>query len=573
MGTCPRSPAAEGDLLMFGKRIRHISRYREIASALIRHGFGIVVEEIGFGQVLSFPQRMLFENKGKDSKTTGERVRLVLQELGPTFVKLGQIASTRPDLLPEEIIRELEKLQDRVPPFSFQEVRGIVEAELGGGLEDLFRQFEETPLAAASIGQVHQAVLRSGEKVVVKIQRPNVTAVIETDLEILQDLALLAEHRLEWAARYQIRDMVDEFSKSLRAELDYTIEGRNAERISNQFRNDPNIHVPKVFWEYSTQKVLTMEYAEGVKLNEPDKLKQNGYNPKILAERLAKAIFQQIFIDGFFHGDPHPGNVLALPGEAIVFLDFGMTGRLTPGMKYHFSSLVIALMRQSTDGVIKAIFRMGLVPDDVNLAHLRDDVEQLREKYYGVPLSQISLGEAVNDLFRVAFRHSIRIPADLTLLGKTLLTVEGVVEKLDPDFNILDIAEPFGRQLLKERLHPKSLAETVWKRVSDYGELLADLPKHMKEATSLIKRGRLRLEIDIPGLDLFLKKLDRISNRLSFSIVLLAFSIIMVGIIIGSSLGRQSTLLWRIPAIEIGFVVATLMFLWLLYSIFKSGRF
>lgn len=558
---------------MIGKRMRHISRYRDIAVALIRHGFGIVVEEIGFSQFLSLPQRLFFDAKEKDAKTTGERIRLVLQELGPTFVKLGQIASTRPDLLPEEIIRELEKLQDQVPPFSFEEVRSIVQQELGGELDQIFRYFEDVPLAAASIGQVHRAILHSGEKVAIKIQRPNIANVIETDLEILQDLAVLAERRLEWAARYQIRDMVEELSRSLRAELDYTIEARNAEKISDQFRNDPNIYVPNVFWEYSTKKVLTMEYVEGVKLNEIDQLKQKGYNVKRLAERLAKAVFQQIFVHGYFHGDPHPGNVLVLPGEVIAFIDFGMVGRLTPEMRYHFSSLVIALMRQSADGVIKSICQMGLVPDDVDLAQLRDDIEQLREKYYRVPLSQISLGEAVNDLFRVAFRHSIRIPRDLTLLGKTLLTVEGVVEKLDPDFSILDIAEPFGRELLRERMRPKNVAEMVWKRISDYGEMLIDFPKNLKELTAFMKQGKLHLEIGVPELDLLLKKLDQISNRLSFSIVLLAFSIIMVGIIIGSSMGRQSTLLWKIPAIELGFGVATLMFCWLLYSIFKSGRF
>jgi ubiquinone biosynthesis protein len=558
---------------MFGKRMRHFRRYRDIATALVRHGFGIVVEEIGFAPFLSFPQKWFFETQEEGSKTTGERIRLVLEELGPTFVKLGQIASTRPDLLPEDIVRELEKLQDRVPPFSFQEVREIVQLELGGDLSDIFRHFEETPLAAASIGQVHRAVLRTGENVAVKIQRPNITTVIETDLEILQDLAALAEHRLKWAAKYQIRDMVEEFSKSLRAELDYTIEGRNAEKISNQFRHDPYIYVPNVFWEYTTKKVLTMEYVDGVKFHEIEKLKQNGCNPKILAERLAKAIFRQIFIEGFFHGDPHPGNVLVLPGEAIAFLDFGMVGKLTPEMKYHFSSLVIALMRQSTDGVIKALLRMGLVPDHVNRMQLYYDVDQLREKYYGVPLSQVSLGEAVNDLFHTAFRHSIRIPANLTLLGKTLLTLEGVVETLDPDFRIFDIAEPFGRQLFKERYHPKNVAEMVWRRISDYGELLLDLPNYIKEFTPLLKRGQFRLEIGIPELDLFLKKLDRISNRLSFSIVLLAFSIIMVGIMISSSLGRESAILWKIPAIEFGFGVATFMFLWLLYSILKSGRF
>lgn len=558
---------------MIGRRIRHIGRYREIATALIRYGFGMVVEEIGFARFLSLPRRLFLESRRKEAKTVGERIRLVLQELGPTFVKLGQIASTRPDLFPDEIVSELEKLQDRVPPISFQSVRQVVREQLGDELETFFSQFEEVPLAAASIGQVHRATLRSGEQVAVKIQRPNIAGVIETDLEILRDLAVLAEHRLPWAARYHVGEMVEEFSMSLRAELDYTIEGRNAERISQQFKGDRHIYVPDVFWEYSTQKVLTMAYVDGVKLNELDRLRQRGYCPKRLAERLATAIFEQIFNHGFFHGDPHPGNVFVLPGEVIALIDFGMVGRLTAEMKYHFSSLVIALMRQSTDGVIKAILRMGLLPDDINMHKLRNDVERLREKYYGVPLSQVSLGEAVNDLFRTAYRHSVRIPADLTLLGKSLLTAEGVVEKLDPDFSIFDIAEPFGRRLLKERLHPKNVAKMVWKRAADYGEQLIDLPKRVNEVATLMRRGKLRLEIDIPELSLILKKLDQIVNRLSLSIVLLAFSIIMSGVIIGSSLGRQPTALWKIPVIEIGFGMAAFLFLWLLYTIFKSGRF
>jgi ubiquinone biosynthesis protein len=558
---------------MIGKRMRHMSRYRDIAVALLRHGFEMVVEEIGFSQFLPLPQRLRVDKKEKNGKTIGERIRLVLEELGPTFVKLGQLASTRPDLIPEHIIRELEKLQDQVPPFSFADVRRIIEEELGGELDHIFRSFEEAPLAAASIGQVHRAILHSGEKVAVKIQRPHIAAIIETDLEILQDLTVLAERRLEWAAQYRIRDILDELSKSLRLELDYTVEARNAEKFSKQFQSDPTIYVPKVLWDYSTKKVLTMEYVEGIKLGELERLKQGGHNLKILAERLAKGMFQQIFMEGFFHGDPHPGNVLALPGDVIAFIDFGMVGRITPEMKYHLSSIIIALMRQSTDGVMKAIGDMGLVPDEVDVSQLRQDIEQLREKYYHIPLSQVSLGEAVQDLLHVAFRHSIRIPSDLTLLGKALLTVEGVVEKLDPDFSVIDIAEPFGRQLLKERMRPKNVAEMAWKRLSDYGELFGDLPKNVKELTRLMKQGKVRLEIGIPDLDFLLRKLDQISNRLSFSIVLLSFSIIMVGIIIGSSMGRQSTLLWKIPAIEIGFGVATLMFCWLLYSIFRSGRF
>jgi len=558
---------------MNGKRRRHIGRYREIAAALLRHGFGFVVEEIGILQWLSLPQRLWFEKADKETKTVGERIRLVLEELGPTFVKLGQIASTRPDLIPAEITRELEKLQDRVAPFSFDEVRDIIEKELGDKLENIFPRFEERSLAAASIGQVHRAVLRSGEHVAVKVQRPNISRIMETDLEILHDLAILAESRLEWAAKYHLGDLVEEFSASLRAELDYMNEGRNAEKIAGQFRHDATVHIPKVFWEYTTGKVLTMEYMDGIKLNEPDRLKEQGYRPKILAERLANAFFRQIFQHGFFHGDPHPGNVLVLPGEVISFIDFGMTGRLPPELKYHFSSLIIALMRQDTDGILKAISRMGVVPDDADMAKLRDDLEQIKDKYYGIPLSQMRLEEVMGDLFRVARRHSIKIPANLTVLGKTLLTLEGVLEKLDPEFRIFVILEPFGLQLLKERLYPRNLTKLALRRVLEYGEIIKEIPRQTREIASLIKSGKLRVEILGSETKSVLQSLERIGNRLSFSIAFLAVSILVTGIVIGDSLGRQSTMLWKIPAAEIGFGMILLMFFWLLFSIFRSGRF
>jgi ubiquinone biosynthesis protein len=544
--------------------------------AFVRNGFGFIVKELGLFDMLSFPRRWFIEGDLDDevhTKTTGERVRLFLEELGPAFVKMGQIASTRPDIVPAGIIKEREKLQDHVPPFSFEQVQQIMEEELGATGDTIFREFQAKPLAAASIGQVHYAVLHSGEPVAVKVQRPDIRNTIETDLEILQDLAQLAEKRLEWASRYQLGDIVEELAKSLRTELDYTIEGRNAEKIAKQFELTKNIRIPHVYWEYSTKRILTMEYIQGSKLNEQVELENKGFNCKILAERLVRSVLHQILIEGFFHGDLHPGNVWALPGEVIVFIDFGMVGRLTPEIKYHFASLVIAMMRQSTDGVIKAITRMGIVPDDVHLDRLRSDVDQLREKYLNVPLSQVSLGESVNDLFAVALQHHIRMPADLTILGKTLLTLEGIVQKLDPELSILKIAEPFGRQLLKERFHPKKMAGSAWNNIVNHAEVLTNLPKHIHDITSILKKGKMRMEVTIPELDRFLTKLDRISNRLSFSIVLLSFSIVMVGLIIGSALGRQTSILWNLPAIEIGFGVATLMFLWLLFSIFKSGRF
>lgn len=560
---------------MIRKRIRHLQRYREIVNAFIRHGFGFTIKELGLSELLSFPKRFFPEGtKGSFNKSTGERIRLFLEELGPTFVKIGQVASTRYDVLPADIISELENLQDQAPPFSYETVQKIIEDELGHPIADLFKEFNEDPLAAASIGQVHYAVLKTGEPVAIKIQRPNMKGTIETDLEILQDLALLAEQRLDWAAHYQIRDIVDELAKSLLEELDYSIEGRNSEKIANQFKNDPGIVIPKVYWEYTTKKVLTMEYVEGIKLNEAEKLNEAGNNPKELAKNVVNSILKQILVEGYFHGDPHPGNVLALPGDNIVFLDFGMVGRLSSEMKNNLATLVIALMRKKTDDVVKSIMQMGIVPENIDVMSLRADVDRLYEKYYDVALSTTSLAQVIGDLFAVAYRHHIRIPSDLTLLGKTLLTMEGMVVKLDPEISILKVAEPFGKRLLMERYDPKNVAGSVWDQLLEMGGFVNDLPKTLNEISLLLKKGKVKQEISFPDSDRILNKLNRISNRIAFSISLLSFSIIFMGLIIGSTLsGKTSTFLLKIPTVEIGFGVTVFMFLFLIYSIFKSGKF
>jgi ubiquinone biosynthesis protein len=556
---------------MAGKRIRHLQRYRDIALALTRHGFGYIVTELDIFQLLSLPDRMRWENRRGERKTVGVRIRQVLQQLGPTFIKLGQIASTRPDIIPEAVRKELEKLQDQVLPFSFEDVRATFLAEFRQEPEEMFDSLEELPIAAASIGQVHIGYLKTGEKVAVKIQRPGVQSMIRTDLEIMQNLAVLAEARFSWAKRYQLRKMVEEFGRSLTQELDYAIEAMNAEKIGKCFENDSRIHIPMVYGDYSSKKILTMEFVEGTNLNQADILLAKGYDRNKIAHRLLECVLHQIFIDGFFHADPHPGNLKVLPDEVIAFLDFGMAGRLTPEMKRHFSGLIIALMRQSSPGVIKAILQMGLISEDVNMKELRRDVDKLREKYVGVPFSEISLGESVSDLFHTAYRHQIRIPPDFILLGKTLVTVEGVVEQLDPDLSIIRVAEPFGRKLLLERLNPKNLIQRVKEEWTGYEDMLNRFPKQVRELLAFIKKGR--LEVSIPEFDKFLRKLDRISNRLSFSIVLLAFSIMMAGLTIGFSLNRQPSPLWSLPVLEAGSLIALFMVVWLIYSIFKSGRF
>jgi ubiquinone biosynthesis protein len=564
----------EGGSRIFEKRIRHLQRYRDIIKALSRYGFGYIAMELGLHEILSLPRRILLnQQKEIKQKTTGERIRLFMEDLGPTFVKLGQFASTRPDVLQKDIIIELEKLQSNVGAFPSKEAIEILEKELEAPIENLFSDFREKPVAAASIGQVHYAVLKTGEPVAVKIQRPNIHANVKTDLEILKDIASLAERRLEIAARYNIVEIIDEFARSLKAELNYLNEGRNSEKIKQQFEGDSYIHIPDVYWDYTTEHVLTAEFIPGTKLEDVQKLEMKGYDPSLIAEHVVKAMFHQIFIDGFFHGDPHPGNIMALPGEKTVFIDFGSVGRLTGEMKDSLSMFVIALRRQHTDGIIHAINRMGMIPDDVDTIKLNKDVEKLRDKYYDIPLSHVSLGDAINELFTVAYQHHIRIPADLTLLGKALLTMEGMVERMDPELSIVKMAEPFGKQLLKERYQPKRIAENVLNELFDYRELLKDLPKNIQEVKSVVKKGKVRLEVSVPKLEDSLKKMDRISNRLAFSIVLLAFSIIMTGLIIGSAIVSQTSPIWNIPVIELGFIVAAGMFIWILYAIFRSGRF
>lgn len=556
-------------------RVKYINRYREIAMQFSKSGLGFIIEEIGLDRVLSLPKRILLRQQNDEylEKTYAERIRIFIEEMGTTFIKLGQIASTRADLLPPDLINELEKLQSHVSPFPASDARALIEESLEADIDDIFMIFDDVPVGSASIGQVHRAMLHTGEDVAVKVQRPNIEKTVRTDLEILRHLALLAEANLEWARNYQVTDMIDEFSDALINELDYTIETRNVERIGKTHRNDKKVKIPEIYWDYSSKNVMVMDFIKGTPVNQLKKLDELGINRSMVADTLARSIFKQIFEEGYFHGDPHPGNVNVLDDGTVVFLDFGMVGRLTSDLKNNFGSLLISLMKHDSDGVVKSIVKMGVVPADVSIRDLNREAEIMRDKYYDVPLAKLNFSDAVNDLFGISNKYKIKLPQDFTILAKTLLTLESVVSQLDPDFSIMDVAEPFGKALLLERYNPKNLLNFQIDEVQQLGSELREVTENVHTFSKGLRNQNLPIEIDVKGRSEFSKHLDRVINRLSFSIVLLAFSIVMVGLIVGSAILGEGSIIFRIPIIEIAAIFAMGMFVWLLWSIVKSGRF
>lgn len=447
---------------MFEQTMRHLRRYQEIISVLIRNGFGFILFE-----------QMASGRKGEVNLVQlGRQIRRAFGELGPTFMKIGQFASTRPDIVPQPVMRELEQLQDRAPLIHFEQVRRTIEQELGSPIERLFREFTPSPLAAASIGQVHYAVLHTGEAVVVKIQRPNIAAVIQTDLEIIKGVISLIEKRLPGAADYALPEVLSQFSRWLEKELDYTIEGNNAEQIAKGFGSDPQVIIPRIFWKFTTSCVLTMEYIDGVRLNDRQKIIDLNFDRKLIAAQISKALLQQILKDGFFHGDPHPGNIFVLSGGRIAFVDFGIVGKLTPAMKRSLANLISSMVRRNSKAMVKAIQQLGNVPQNVDLSRLRQDMDKLCRKYLDLPLGQNSLPDFLNEILNTAFNYRIEIPSDFILVGKSLITLEGLVQELDPATSLAELVKPFRHEFIKEQFWIYRWVEKI--RLPKYGSINYD---------------------------------------------------------------------------------------------------
>ena len=547
------------------RRVRNLSRYRRIVTVLARHGFGSILEILQIHRRLALP-RQLLRQKVHDQITPAVHLRLALEELGPTFVKLGQILSTRPDLLPPDYIHELSKLQDAVPPAPWEEVVALIQEELERPLAEVFARLDPEPLAAASLAQVHPATLPDGSEVVVKVQRPDIQEDIATDLEILADLA----HLLKNTSLGELTDpeaIVEDFAFTLYNELDYRREGRNADRFRANFAGESHLYIPRVYWEISTRRVLVLERIHGIKIDDVPALEAAGYDRHRIALHSARIIVKEVLEDGFFHADPHPGNFVVMPDEVIGAMDFGMVGYLREGDRQNLIRLYAAAVRLEADRIVDRLIRMGAARHTVDRTGLARDITHLLRKYEGMPLKDIRAREVVEEIMPIAYRHHLSLPPDLWLLGKTLSMQEGLGLTLDPDFDMFAVSDPFVKRLLWQQAIPdRAWAQTMVDEFGNWQELLSALPRTGNRLLEQAERGDL-LQFRLKGSERVLNRLDRMATRLALSILVGAL-IIGVGLLAPAVAG-SSLAYWLVT---IGFVLAAALGLWFVILILRGKR-
>ena len=507
------------------RQARFLRRYRQIASVLVSHGFGYVVGELGLISLLSLPRR-IFRRPAADALTGPERLRHALAELGPTYIKLGQMLSTRPDLLPPAWIHELSRLQDTVPPFPAAVAIATIEAELGHPIDAVFRELCSEPLAAASLGQAHAAVMHDGAQVVVKVQRPDIEQLVAVDLAILADLAALAQERSQLGKQYDLTELAWEFGATLRAELDYRREARNAERFRKNFAGNPHVKIPAVFWEATSAKVLTTERLFGVKINDIAGMDAIGLDRPALARHAVELILQEVFADGFFQGDPHPGNLFALPDGVIGAVDFGQAVALDSEMTGNLLLLLASLTGGDADGALRALQRLGMLAPREITGALRRDMLRFIERFVDRPLQEISGREIGEELLSLAQRHQLRMPAPLALLLKAIVMMEGIGVQLDPQLDVFSIARPYATRAFAELNSPETIVRRALDRSRELAETAALMPRQVSDALQRLNDGELTLRTE-----------DREARRLASSIGLAGTRLALAAVMLSATLG------------------------------------
>lgn len=554
------------------RNIRTIRRYRTVLGVLIKYGFGHFVEQMNIGYYIELGRRLMTLGKTDQTierLTQAQRMRMAMEELGPTFIKLGQLLSTRADILPAPYVEEFRKLQDKLPPVPLAEIKTRLREELEEPVDKIFAEFQAKPIATASIAQVHVGRLHSGDQVAIKVRRPGIVKTIETDLDILAGLAYLIEEHIEGAERFSPRGLVDEFRRTITRELDFNREGRTVERFSANFAENETVYTPRVFWEYSRATILTMEFIPGIKVSEYEELRRRGYDLKEIARRGADIFLEQVLEYGLFHGDPHPGNIFILPDNVICMLDYGMVGRLGQDLKNELISLLQALLERDVDSIISQLLYSGELIDEADMKSLRRDLDEFIDEYYDLLLQDIKVGKLLADFLEILVQHNIKLSPDLMLLAKALITMEGIGRQLDPEFNMIEHLRPFVERIVQEKLHPGNISRDLWKMVHGYGSLVRSLPRDIKEFINRINRNQFKIDLEHRGLERLVTDLDRSSNRISFALII-------GSLIVGSSLILQSNkgpMLFGLPLLGLlGYLIAGAMGLWLAIGILRSGR-
>ena len=563
-------------------RIRRVAR---IARVLTRHGFDHVVLRLRLQMFFPALSRVVRRSRvvgPRPQISTPERLVLVLQDLGPTAVKLGQLLSARPDLVPEEYVEALRALQDRVAPFPSAVAHKVIERELRRPLAEVFAAVDPEPMAAGSLGQVYGARLRDGREVVVKVKRPGVDQIIRDDLDLLMLLAQRAE-RVEELRPYRPVRLVEELAKSLKRELDFVSEASYTEKFHQAFAEDARVKIPAVCWECTTPSVLTLERLRGTPIGRLEDLRAAGADPKRLARVGADVFMRQYFELGLFHADPHPGNLLAQPDGRLGIIDFGMVGHLDEERRRDLGAILVALVRQNLDMVVDVATELGAVPDDADLGALKSDLIEVLDKYYGVPIKRVDMKAAFFDAMRVLRRHELELPQDLVLLGKSFVTVVGQAMVLDPDLDISQVVRPHAKRLLRQRFSPVSIGRDMVGHAWQVTNLLRRLPRELRQFNRKMLSGRLQLRLRLQGLEDLGAELDRATNRVAFSMivasVVIASSIVIhakmrpyfgdipgVGRWLGSLLPEMSIVGFA------GYFLAGVMGMVLAVAIWRSGR-
>lgn len=558
---------------MVFKKFRHYStlkRYNQIIEVLQRNGFGYIADQIGLTSFSDVVYRFRKKEKMDQLKIPGPvRARKILEELGPTYVKFGQILSMRHDVIPLEYADEFAKLQDDVPPFDYEIVELIIKEELGHSIEELFDYFDKEPFASASIGQVHRAKVKNNHEVVVKIQRPGIREVIKSDLDIMYSIARLVNEHISEAKLYRPIEIVDELARSILEELDYIQEGWNADNFAANFKDSTQIYVPKVYWDYTNTRVLTLEYIEGIKGSHVNLLEKRRFNKSEIALAIAYSFLKQVFEDGFFHADLHPGNILIMKDGKVAFLDYGMMGHLSTETRDMLLDAMKAFVQGDMSLFVEIFQDMGGLYSDADTRSFKTDIENFRSKYYGRVLKHIDPSAIIEELVGILRKNRVKLPYNITLLVRGVITVEGFELIMDPNFDFAKTVEPYVKNVIIKSYYPRNLARILYSNVSRWSRLFQRSPTKISNILDIAENGYVGIKLESEFSDELISLINVATNRL-------AFTLMTSSIIIASALTLRTDMRPQIGGVPLfgvlGFLLAGFFGMWLIYNIYRKGN-